>query len=512
MRLFLLFFVLSHLSLLPASESPGELRFDFQVPGDAIPGRISADPDIDVQLHPDGRAEAGALVATHTQTQTRYLSLRCDDLCEEGEGLLLSMWVKGTHSTGKDIRAGLSLRCPGPDKKNSYVSLASVPLLADRWTLLSGWHFRKPGSPPPQDFKISIEPGVSLHIDNIVLTRSSIAQPPDTRPLIQVRGSDVMNGDQRFLLHGINLFACSDDESSDTLHETGTVTEEDYASIRAAGFTCVRLNLWHKVFRESGGWEWLKLHALWARRNDLRLILDMHSPPGGYQSNSYRGPFWKNPSMQQELIDFWVRAAREYADDPVVAAFDLLNEPKPPRDADWLAYASRTLKELRKAGWNRPVIIESSMLADGWTVDTRPFEDADVIYDTHFYTPWSFTYSAKSKMGMPCVDYGRRVLDEAFLREHLQADLLAFAAKNKVPVNMGEFGVSDKALAAGGEKWLSIVLSILDEHQVHRQYFCWCVYGDFAIEPGWFRRSPSLRRENVLTLLKAHSPTLRKEP
>jgi aryl-phospho-beta-D-glucosidase BglC (GH1 family) len=216
--------------------------------------------------------------------------------------------------------------------------------------------------------------------------------------------------------------------------------------------------------------------------------------------------------MQQELIDFWVRAAREYADDPVVAAFDLLNEPKPPRDADWLAYASRTLKELRKAGWNRPVIVESSMLADGWTVDTRPFEDAAVIYDTHFYTPWSFTYSAKSKMGMPCVDYGRRVLDEAFLREHLQADLLAFAAKNKVPVNMGEFGVSDKALAAGGEKWLSIVLSILDEHQVHRQYFCWCVYGDFAVDPGWFRRSPSVRRENVLTLLKAHSPTIRKEP
>ena len=41
----------------------------------------------------------------------------------------------------------------------------------------------------------------------------------------------------------------------------------------------------------------------------VRMILNMHSPPGGYQSNEYKGSFWKSPQMQQDLIDLWVQAA-----------------------------------------------------------------------------------------------------------------------------------------------------------------------------------------------------------
>ena len=80
-----------------------------------------------------------------------------------------------------------------------------------------------------------------------------------------------------------------------------------------------------------------------------------------------------------------------------------MNEPLPPADGEWLAFAYR-----------------------------------EMIYDTYFYTPWSFTSSGKSKYGEPCVDYGKRVLDADFIKENLESDLLAFGKKNNVPVNIGE--------------------------------------------------------------------------
>lgn len=500
-------FVNAKCDLAAAVDAAGEIRMDFRSGDEAQNARIAADQDITIQHRSAGREGDGSMMASNKGATTRYLSIRCDDFCGDGEGVLLSMWVRMENHRDAKARCALSLKCFPKGKNDSHISLLSVPLAEDGWTLLSGWYYRGPTAGSPLEFKVSVEPGITLLLDDMVLIRSSIAQPVDNRSPLFVKGSNLTERDNRFVLHGMNLYGCSDDEKSDMRHETGSVTEDDYRDIAASGaFNCVRLSLWHKVFREDGGWELLKLHCLWARRHGLRIILDMHSPPGGYQSNGYRGSFWRSGKMQQDLMDFWIQAARIFKDDPVIAAFDIMNEPKPPADKDWLTFAASTLEAIRKAGWNRPVIIEASMLVDGWDKTSKPFNDCSVIYDTHFYTPWSFTYSGESSYGHSCADYGKRVLDAEFIKEHIENDLLAFAKKNNVPVNIGEYGVSEKALAAGGEKWLADVLGVMNEHGINRQYFCWCVYGDFAIEPCWFRQSPPRRRELVLGVLKESRP------
>lgn len=345
----------------------GELRMDIRTGEEVADTRVVSSDGLELRHHAAGRQDGGSLMAVNKGTAVAFLSVSCDDFCDIGEGLLISMWVKLEKAQGATIRSALSVKCVSPDKRKAYAELSSVPLVDDRWTLLSGWYYHDPKAGQPVAFKIAVEPGCTLLIDDLVMTRSSIAQPEDRRLPLLICGANMMEGGEPFVLHGVNLYGCSDDEKDDTRHQTSAVTEDDYRDIAAAGFNCVRLCLWHKVFRENGGWEWLKLHCIWARRHDLRLILDMHSPPGGYQSNEYKGKFWKNPKMQQELIDFWVEAAKVFKDDPVVAAFDIMNEPKPPEDTDWLAFASRTLVEIRKGGWNRPVIVESSMLVDGWS-------------------------------------------------------------------------------------------------------------------------------------------------
>ena len=486
----------------------GEYRLDFRTEKDEGNARIVGGEGIELSHHATGKQDRGSLMVTNRGSSVAFLSVPCQDVSNLGEGIFISMWVKLEKAQGTKIRSALSLNRALPDKRNAYTELSSVPLVDDRWTLLSGWYYNGPNAGRPIDFKVAVEPGCILLIDDLVMISSSIAQPVDNRLPLLVAGADIVEGGRPFVLHGVNLYGCSDDETSDTRHETSAVTEDDYRDIATAGFNCVRLCLWHKVFRENGGWEWLKLHCLWARRHGLRLILDMHSPLGGYQSNEYKGEFWKNPKMQQELIDFWVEAAKVFKDNPVVAAFDIMNEPKPPKDKDWISFASRTLVEIRKAGWSRPVIVESSMLVDGWSEFSPKLDDSGVIYDVHFYMPWDFCSKGQPTYGQAGRGYGGAVIDGAFLHEHLELDLLRFGRKHHVPVNSGEFGVSDKALAVGGEKWLADMLLLMNTHRVHRQYFCWCVYGDFGIEPGHFRRYPHDRRHGVLRVLKETQPII----
>ena len=485
-----------------------ELRMDFRTDDEVADARVVSADGLEQRHHATGRQDGRSLMVTNKGSSVAFLSVECEDFCNVGEGIVISMWVKLDKSQGKKIRSALSVKRFLPENRNAYTELSSVPVSADRWTLLSGWYYHGPDTGRPVSFKIGIAPGCTLLLDDLVMTRSSIRQPEDNRSPLLVAGANVAEDGKPFVLNGMNLPCYSDEENDDTQHEMSLVTEEDYRDIAAAGFNCVRLCLWHKAFRENGGWEWLKIHCLWAKRNNLRLILDMHSPPGGYQGNEYKGKFWKSPEMQQELVDFWVKAATVFKDDPVVAAFDIMNEPKPPNEHDWLAYAARSLEAIREAGWNRPVIIETSMgqEVDGWSTKHEKFADRGVIYDYHFYTPWSFIYSGKSSYGSPCTDYGQRILDAAFIKDNLEETLLAFARKNQVPVNIGEFGVSAKALAVGGDRWLSDILQIMNENAVGRQYWCWHRYGDFAIESGWHRQSPPNRRDAVLGVLKDTQP------
>ena len=486
------------LFLLQGADAGDEVRLDFSAKEDLGSGLLGPQKEIELCHSPEGRTGPGSLRVVNKDHTVHYLSLPCRDACREGEGLLLSLWVKLDGPAEKDSRCGLTMKCSGAKETDRYITLADIPLTEQRWTLLSGWYYRAPGTGQPLAFMVRVEPGVQLLVDDVVLLDSAIEQPVDHRMPLLVNGAAVMQGSTEFVLRGINFYASSDDEGGDTRHETSAVTEEDYRDIARLGFNCVRLCLWYKVFRDDGGWAWVKLHRLWAQRHGLRLILDMHAPPGGYQSNGYRGRFWKSPELQKELVDFWVRAAEVFKNDPVIAAFDLMNEPLPPRDEDWLAFAGAALKAIRAAGWHRPVLVESSLRVEGWAESAHVFEDAAVIYDTHFYTPWSFTSSGRSPYGQSCVDYGQEVLDASFIAEYLERDLLVFGVRNRVPVNIGEFGVSEKALDVGGAGWLADLLDLMKRRGVGGQYFCWCVYGDFALEPGWFRQSPARLRTELL--------------
>jgi endoglucanase len=125
-------------------------------------------------------------------------------------------------------------------------------------------------------------------------------------------------------------------------------TKTDIDSLHAWGFNSVRLPMHYNLFtlpiekeQVTGQNTWLaKGFALtdsliaWCKSNGMYVILDLHAAPGGQGNDlniSDRDPskpsLWQSEANRQKTIALWRKLAERYADEPVVAGYDLLNEP-----------------------------------------------------------------------------------------------------------------------------------------------------------------------------------------
>ena len=111
--------------------------------------------------------------------------------------------------------------------------------------------------------------------------------------------------------------------------------EVDYQRIAAMGMNVVRFYMNYRTFESDAapgtmladGWQWLDDNIAWAKKNHVYLVLNMHVPPGGFQSLGNGKALWDSPDRQERLIALWTEIARHTRGEPTVAGFDLLNEP-----------------------------------------------------------------------------------------------------------------------------------------------------------------------------------------
>src|SRR6185312_11154016 len=86
------------------------------------------------------------------------------------------------------------------------------------------------------------------------------------------------------------------------------------------------------VFIE-GGFQLIDSLVSWCKKHKVYIILDMHAAPGGQTGANIDDSRNDVPELfidkkdQDELVNIWVKLAQRYRDEPVVAAYDLLNEP-----------------------------------------------------------------------------------------------------------------------------------------------------------------------------------------
>ena len=213
------------------------------------------------------------------------------------------------------------------------------------------------------------------------------------------------------------------------------VTEKDIEFIASTGANTIRIPFHYKLFTDEDymgltsaqdGFKRLDDAIGWCRKYGLYVILDMHDAPGGQTGDniddSYGYPWLLESEASQKLFcDIWKKIAQYYKDEPVILAYDLINEPVAPyfdnvEDLNDLLEPlhKRVTAAIREVDTNHIIMLG----APQWNGNFKPFKD------------WTYD----DKLMWTCHRYGGDPIRPAIM------NFIEFRDSTNLPMYMGEIG------------------------------------------------------------------------
>lgn len=338
-----------------------------------------------------------------------------------------------------------------------------------------------------------------FYLDDITVSETLYAPDPQGSPL-KASGATLTDAQSTPVrLRGINVIAYADDESETferwQRYSYFNVDRQDFHNIKAMGFNSIRLAIWYYAFEDDsapGAWQetgfnWLDIMLGWAKEAGLYVVLDMHAPQGGgFQGPGSPNAFWSSSlsgisdfnqcetnNYKCRYIGLWQEIARRYQHDPVIAGFDLLNEPNAGTQAEYTSLMKATIDAIRQTDSKRLLIIEQSFAPDNSVTNLELLDDSgnpydkNLAYDTHIYDPWdSFT---NSNTGVYSTS-GGSTTDRQALVDILDEYRPLF---EKYPFSIGELGQKNDAyfISKNALGWINDLIDLLDERNIGYQYF-----------------------------------------
>ena len=243
------------------------------------------------------------------------------------------------------------------------------------------------------------------------------AEPTDAGDgFVRAEGRELVCGGEPYLIKGMAMG--NDVWNNPSAAPAADHDESAFRELAAMGFNSVRFYLNYALFEDDAdpyryreeGFGWLDRNIRWARANGIRLILNMHYPQGGYQSQGNGDRLWKEPENRNRLAALWGEIARRYADEETVIGYGLVNEPMPVGGTNtrdglrvWQELAQQITDEIRRYDDRHVIFVEKVLgVRDPKTGETDwnlPFEeqfvpirDDNAVYEFHTYDPHSFTH------------------------------------------------------------------------------------------------------------------------
>lgn len=191
-------------------------------------------------------------------------------------------------------------------------------------------------------------------------------------------------------------------------------TEADIERVSKIGMNCIRFYMSYQTFEndaapysyKAAGWDWIDQNIAWAKNHNVYLILNIHVPQGGFQSQCQGDALWTNQANQDRLVALWKAIAERYKNEPQIAGYDLLNEPTPSGTIqNWDNLATRITQAVREVD-NNHLIILANAIALGCNYSFNDgknnfplTEDENVMYTLHSYDPYEYTHQNQSWAG-----------------------------------------------------------------------------------------------------------------
>jgi endoglucanase len=186
------------------------------------------------------------------------------------------------------------------------------------------------------------------------------------------------------------------------------ITDADIKRVKELGFNSVRPALNARLFMTEGdtavfieeNFELLDSLISWCGKHNIYVILDMHGAPGGQtgqnidDSPNNEPELFMNSKFEHRLTRLWLKLVDRYKDNPVVAGYDLLNEPLPENTGAAEKYKhllepmyKNLTAEIRKIDKKHMIILEGYNWSNNWSEFGEPFDD-NLVYQFHYYC-WS---------------------------------------------------------------------------------------------------------------------------
>jgi endoglucanase len=188
--------------------------------------------------------------------------------------------------------------------------------------------------------------------------------------------------------------------------------EKDFERVKNMGMNLVRFYMNYKTFEndaspynyKQSGWDWIDQNIIWARKHGVFLLLNMHVPQGGYQSQGTGDALWNIPENQNRLAALWKAIADRYKNEPQIIGFGLVNEPVPARSMQqWQQLAQKTINAIRSVDKSHIVFVEKAIWVKGADMDANlnfpDVTDANLVYEFHSYDPIEYTHQLFSWAG-----------------------------------------------------------------------------------------------------------------
>ncbi len=226
-----------------------------------------------------------------------------------------------------------------------------------------------------------------------------------------------------------------------------------------------------------------------ARRYGLKVIVDMHSPPGGRYENRDLAIFHE-PLYQDHFVKCWEKIARRYKGQAAVWGYDLVNEPvqntpSPPGVADYLGTQVRAAKAIRAIDPRVPIFIEANEWdsAAGFR-ELQPVDISHVIYQVHMYVPAQFTHQGVHDTPTG-IAYPGKIGNSIWNKEQLRkvlAPVREFQLAYNTHIYVGEF--SAIRWAPGAADYLSDCIDLFEEYGWDWTYHAYREWDGWSVEHG----------------------------
>jgi endoglucanase len=236
-----------------------------------------------------------------------------------------------------------------------------------------------------------------------------------------------------------------------------------------------------------------------AKANGFKIIIDMHTPPGGRHTDRSMAMFYEQV-YNDRFLAAWQEVAVRYEGNDAVWAYDLVNEPSqssvtPPAGLDSHTTQLKAANAIRAIDPTTPIIYEPYNIGpqygtDEWSYGRGvvPLPLPNILYEVH---PYSYRYLNNCYPGTMT---DKIIYNKTYEQSHFLQQVRTWQLANGSPkIFVGEFSIPVSQKQCGAVQYLKDQIDIFES-------FGWdWTYHAFREAPDWSLEASDGRKPMLLS-------------